>query len=115
MGIYIYTVRSKNKKVALQNGSIVTAHLLSYAYKDFWGAASSKSAMLQHAAADHVAEKYDPQYVVIGDTFEEGNSVKKWDGRSYSYDSDFAGEHIGYLKQVSPRKFKVVEKRPLAG
>lgn len=102
MGVYVYTLRAKRANVNI-DGTKVKANLLSFAFKPFWhdDQPAAFKRMLTRAET-YWEDRETPDVFVIGDKFENGCPVRKsWPkDSSYCYDSDFPGEHVGYLKKV---------------
>jgi len=109
MGVYVYTMRAKSTDIEI-DGSKVKANLLSYAFKPYWcGEQSASFSRILTRAENFWAEHETPDVYVIGDKFENGAYVRKgWPKYKAScYDTNWPGEHIGYLKRVG-RKWTIV-------
>lgn len=103
MSIYLYTMRAKTANVVIAE-RIQPVHLLAYSCNAF---SSWPRNQMQEKRATARAERFwegkeTPSIFAIGDKFENGNAVRKgWPtGMAYCHDTEWPGEHIGYLKKV---------------
>lgn len=109
MGVYVYTLRATKGNVSI-DGVKNEANLLAYSFKPCWGDEQpALFARLLTRAETYWAKRDTPDVFVIGDKFEDGCPVRKgWpNGMSSCYDSDWHGEHVGFLKKIG-RSWTVV-------
>jgi len=109
MGIYVYTMRATKGNVDI-DGTKVEANLLAYAYKPYYSIEQpALFKRLQTRAENYWTDRETPNVFVIGDKFENGCEVRRgWpNGWASCYDSEWPGEHVGFLKKAG-RSWTVV-------
>jgi hypothetical protein len=120
MGIYVYTLRKKTVKLLLPQK--VDAHLLAYAYKDWWSWAyddeeERRRNFIRNNAARHAENAFNAMvspYVVVGDPGEslQGREVYRDLKSPIWYDTDgITATIVGFVHEI-PRG-KRVQRRVL--
>ena len=100
MGIYIYSVKKSSLRSILVDGVRVEAARLGYHYKPGWSDhRGNRIYEAQIARMEQAWGSATPDYVVIGDTYEEGAQVRgNWPKGVVSCDDyEFPGQSIGTL------------------
>jgi len=110
MGVYVYTLRKKSIPVKLEDGSVVTAVCLAYAYKDTWAFGTGRYAA-KRARMDSFGEmardywnsrEVIPTHVVLYDPdckesrYASIYKVDKLRAKDYSTPC-FKGEYLGHV------------------
>lgn len=102
MGVYVYTMRAASTNIQV-DGTPVKANLLKYSFKPFWDDEANKRFQRILTRAENFWDEHEtPDVFVIGDKFENGAYVRRgWPKHTaWCYDSEWPGEHVGYLKKV---------------
>jgi len=103
MGIYIYSVRTKNVKVEIE-GETVAVHALQYLDRlERFGDAKNER-LIGNAKRTWANREDKPRFVFMADDGKpvDGAEVFEWDGRAVTYDDDFEGRvrSVGFLRKV---------------
>jgi hypothetical protein len=116
MGIYIYSVKKSSLRSILVDGVRVEAARLGYHYKPSWTwHPGNRIYEAQIARMESAWNGQTPEYVVIGDKYEEGAQVRgNWPKGVVSCDDyEFPGQSIGTLTRQG-RGWAVVKNPPPA-